>query len=327
MKKIFLIIFSLIAIVVLTIIIGIREKESKNEKLVVAEVTHSVFYTPWYVSIENGYFKDENIDIEVVLTPGADKVGTAVLSKDVNIGFSGPEATVYIYNNSKEKLLTFASLTKRDGQFIVGDCKLKDNFTLNDLKGKKILAGRNGGMPLLMFKYALYENGINESDVNIDTSIEFSALSGAYISGQGDFVNLFEPNALNIEKQGYGCPLTSLGNLSGIVPYTAFYAREEFINNNKDLIQRFNNALNKGIKFTKENDSETIAKTIINQFPDTSLKDLIILVDRYKNADSWYDNTYVNSKDYNKLIDILYYGKFIDNKLDSNILITNEFNK
>lgn len=144
MKKIFLTIFSLIAIIVLTIIIGIREKESKNKKLVVAEVTHSVFYTPWYVSIENGYFKDENIDIEVVLTPGADKVGTAVLSKDVNIGFSGPEATVYIYNNSKEKLLTFASLTKRDGQFIVGDCKLKDNFTLNDLKGKKILAGRNG---------------------------------------------------------------------------------------------------------------------------------------------------------------------------------------
>lgn len=178
-----------------------------------------------------------------------------------------------------------------------------------------------------MFKYALHENGINESDINIDTSIEFSALTGSYISGQGDFVNLFEPNALNIEKQGYGCPLTSLGNLSGIVPYTAFYAREEFINNNKDLIQRFNNALNKGIKFTKENDSETIAKAIINQFPDTSLKDLAILIDRYKNADSWYDNTYVNSKDYDKLIDILYYGKFINNKLDSNILITNEFNK
>ena len=70
MKKIFLTIFSLIAIIVLTVIIGIREKESKNKKLVVAEVTHSVFYTPWYVSIENGYFKDENIDIEVVLTPG-----------------------------------------------------------------------------------------------------------------------------------------------------------------------------------------------------------------------------------------------------------------
>ena len=226
MKKIFLTIFSLIAIIILSVIIGLREKESKNDKLVVAEVTHSVFYTPWYVAIENDYFKDENIDIEVVLTPGADKVGAAVLSNDVNIGFSGPEATIYIYNNSSEKLLTFASLTKRDGQFIVGDCKLKDNFTLNDLKGKKILAGRSGGMPLLMFKYALHENDINESDLIIDTSVEFSGLTGAYIGGQGDFVNLFEPNALNIEKQGYGCPLTSLGNLSGIVPYTAFYARE-----------------------------------------------------------------------------------------------------
>lgn len=327
MKKIFLTIFSLIAIIILSIIIGIREKDSRNDKLVVSEVTHSVFYTPWYVSIEKGYFKDNNIDLEVILTPGADKVATAVLSNDVNIGFSGPEATVYIYNNSKEKLLTFASLTKRDGQFIVGDCKLKDNFTLNDLKGKKVLAGRSGGMPLLMFQYTLKENGLNENDVIIDSSVEFSALTGAYISGQGDFVNLFEPNALNLEKQGYGCPLTSLGNLSGTVPYTAFYAKEEFINNNKDLIKRFNNALNKGIKFTKENDSETIAKAIINQFPDTSLKDLSTLVDRYKTADSWYDSTFVNNKDYDKLMDILYYGKLIENKLDSNILITNEFNK
>lgn len=326
MKKIFLTIFSLIAIIVLTVIIGIREKESKNKKLVVAEVTHSVFYTPWYVSIENGYFKDENIDIEVVLTPGADKVGTAVLSKDVNIGFSGPEATVYIYNNSKEKLLTFASLTKRDGQFIVGDCKLKDNFTLNDLKGKKILAGRNGGMPLLMFKYALHENGINESNINIDTSIEFSALTGSYISGQGDFVNLFEPNALKVEKEGSGCVLSSLGNISGTVPYTAFYAKENYIKKNKDVIKKFNEALNKGLEFVHKNDAKTIANAIKSQFSDTSIEDLITIVERYKSADSWYNTTYINKKDYNRLLDIMIYGKTIDKKVNIDDLITNEYN-
>lgn len=325
MKKIILILTTLLLILILSL--SLHKNKSQNTKVVVSEVTHSVFYAPWYAAIENGYFKDQNIDIEVLLTPGADKVATSVLSGDANIGFSGPEATVYIYNNSKQKLLTFASLTKKDGQFIVGPCDLKNKFKMSDLKGKTVLAGRSGGMPLLMFKYALKESNINENDINIDTSVEFSALTGAFISKQGEFVNLFEPNALNIEKQKYGCVLSSLGNISGTVPYTAFYAKESYINDNKDIIKKFNNALNKGLKFVKDNTSETIAKSIINQFPDISLKDLTSLVDRYKKIDSWYEKTTIIKQDYDRLIDIMLYGKTIDSKLDTTILFTNEFNE
>ena len=325
MKKIILILTTLLLILILSL--SLHKNKSQNTKVVVSEVTHSVFYAPWYAAIENGYFKDQNIDIEVLLTPGADKVATSVLSGDANIGFSGPEATVYIYNNSKQKLLTFASLTKKDGQFIVGPCDLKNKFKMSDLKGKTVLAGRSGGMPLLMFKYALKESNINENDINIDTSVEFSALTGAFISKQGEFVNLFEPNALNIENQKYGCVLSSLGNISGTVPYTAFYAKESYINDNKDIIKKFNNALNKGLKFVKDNTSETIAKSIINQFPDTSLKDLTSLVDRYKKIDSWYEKTTIIKQDYDRLIDIMLYGKTIDSKLDTTILFTNEFNE
>lgn len=325
MKKIILTLTTLIILITLSLFLN--KNKTNNSKVVVSEVTHSVFYAPWYVAIENGYFKEQKIDIEVLLTPGADKVATSVLSGDANIGFSGPEATVYIYNNSKEKLLTFASLTKKDGQFIVGPCDLKNKFKMTDLKGKITLAGRSGGMPLLMFKYALKESNINENDLTINTSIEFSALTGAYISKQGDFVNLFEPNALSIEKQQYGCVLSSLGNITGTVPYTAFYAKEEYINNNKDIIRKFNKALNKGIIFVKENTSSTIAKAILNQFPDTSLKDLTNLIDRYKKIDSWYDSTKVIKSDYDRLIDIMLYGKTINNKLDTEILFTNEFNE
>ncbi len=325
MKKIILILITFMLIAILSL--SFNKNKSKNTKIVVSEVTHSVFYAPWYIAIENNYFEDENIDIEVLLTPGADKVATSVLSGDSNIGLSGPEATVYIYNNSKQKLLTFASLTKKDGQFIVGSCNLKNKFKMNDLKGKTVLAGRSGGMPLLMFKYALKESNINENDINIETSVEFSALTGAFISKQGEFVNLFEPNALNIEKQKYGCVLSSLGNISGTVPYTTFYAKESYIKENKDIIKKFNNALNKGLKFVKDNTSETIAKSIINQFPDTSLKDLTSLVDRYKKIDSWYEKSTIVKKDYDRLIDIMFYGKTIDSKLDSTILFTNEFNE
>ena len=323
MKKI--IILTLVFIVFIISLFVFKDK-NKDNKIIVSEVTHSVFYAPWYVSIENGYFKDEGLDIEVLLTPGADKVATSVISNDADIGFSGPEATVYLFNNSNEKLITFASLTKRDGQFIVGPCDLKENFKMTDLINKKILAGRNGGMPLLMFKYALKEAGIDESKISIDTSVEFAALSGAFISKQGDFVNLFEPNALNIEKQNYGCVLTSLGNISGIVPYTTFYAKEEYIDQNKDIIKKFNKALNKGLKFVQENDEIEIANSIQKQFPDLSFNDLTQIVKRYKNADSWYEKTYVNKGDYDRLLDIMMYGKTIDEKINIDLLITNEFN-
>jgi NitT/TauT family transport system substrate-binding protein len=323
MKKIIAIIISIIMVFIL---IFIFKEKNNNEKIIVSEVTHSVFYTPWYVALEKGYFNNEGLDIEVILTPGADKVASSVLSGDAKIGFSGPEATIYVFNNSKEKLVSFASLTKRDGQFIVGPCSLKDNFKMTDLINKSVLAGRSGGMPLLMFKYALKESNINEEMVNIDTSVEFAALTGAFISKQGDFVNLFEPNALKIEKEKYGCVLTSLGSISGVVPYTTFYAKEDYIKENKSLIKKFNKALNKGIKYVNDNDSITIAKTIQNQFSDFDLDDLASVIQRYKDADSWYNSTYINYDDYDKLLDIMLYGKTIDKKVDINLLITNEFN-
>ena len=322
MKKFILIVVTIF----LLFIIAFSFKKEESNKIIVSEVTHSVFYSPWYVAIENKYFESNGLDIEVMLTPGADKVASSVISGDANIGLSGPEATVYVYNNSNEKLITFSSLTKRDGQFIVGDCKYKDNFSILDLKGKKVLAGRSGGMPLLMFKYALKESNINEEDVIIDTSIDFASLTGAYLSNQGDFVNLFEPNALKIEKENKGCVLSSLGNISGTVPYTTFYAKESYIKKNKDVIKKFTDAINKGLEFVHKNDSSTIAKTIKNQFPDTSIEDLTTIVDRYKSADSWYESTYINKKDYNRLLDIMIYGKTIDKKVNIDDLITNEYN-
>ena len=179
----------------------------------------------------------------------------------------------------------------------------------------------------MMFEYALKEANIDKKEIDINTSVEFAALSGAYIGKQGDFVNLFEPNALKIEKEGYGCVLASLGNLSGVVPYTTFYSKKDYIMNNKETIYKFNTALNKGIKFVFENDSNTIAKSIIGQFPDTSLSDLATIIDRYKNADSWYSNTYIEEKDYKRLIDIMIFGGALDESIDPSILITNEFNR
>ena len=211
MKKIILILTTLLLILILSL--SLHKNKSQNTKVVVSEVTHSVFYAPWYAAIENGYFKDQNIDIEVLLTPGADKVATSVLSGDANIGFSGPEATVYIYNNSKQKLLTFASLTKKDGQFIVGPCDLKNKFKMSDLKGKTVLAGRSGGMPLLMFKYALKESNINENDIRYEISFDITLNLNSGKTFKAEEVNIAFPVENIISSGTEGKEITDLSNI------------------------------------------------------------------------------------------------------------------
>lgn len=297
MKKIFYT-FLVILLLVLCLIFFLPKKEKNDNmnSIKIAEVTHSVFYAPLYVAIEEGYFRNENIDIKLILTPGADKVSAAVLSGDVQIGFAGAESAIYVYEkNEKDYLQIFSGLTKRDGQFILGR-KDKKDFSLKDLYGKEILVGRSSGMPALNFLNALKNEGIDKNKIKINYNIDFASLSGAFIGNTGDYVNLFEPTALKLENEGYGYVLQSIGLLSGEMPYTTFYARKSYIENNKEIIKSFTKAINKGLEFVKNNDEMKIAKSIYKQFPDLSLNDLSTIVKRYKDADSFLDSSYIEEK-------------------------------
>ena len=320
MKNKILILIPLIIIVFLLILF--KNKDDQNETIKVAEVTHSAFYAPLYVAIHNGYFKDEGINVDLTMISGANNVASAVLSGDIDIGLCGPEATIYVYNGKeKDYLVSFAGLTKRDGQFIVSR-KKTNNFSFNDLKGKEVLAGRIAGMPELNFENALKNAGINKDDVIINTSVDFANLTSAFISGTGDFVNLFEPNATKLESEGLGYIVASVGEKSGEMPYTAFNARKSYIENNKETIKKFTKAIEKGLKFTKENDAKTISNIIRDEFPDISMNDLIKIVDRYKKADSWLDNSFIEEKLFNNLEDIMIDSKQINEYAPYEKLVT-----
>lgn len=307
MKKYVLSLVSLLLVILGSLYIYYNTDDNK-ETIRVSEVTHSPFYAPWYVALDNGYFKEEGLDIEVILTSGADKVSASVLSGDVEIGFCGPESTIYIYNGGmKDYLISFAGLTKKDGQFIVSR-KQYDNFDLTMLNNKEVLAGRSGGMPVINFMNALKNNNINQ--VKINTDVEFANLGSSFISGNGDFVNLFEPNATMLEKQGFGYIVGNIGTLSGNVPYTAFNTKLSYYNEHKDIIKKFNNALNKGLAYVNSHTPEEIAKIITKEFPDISLNDLILIVKHYKDNDTWYLNTSIPEEDFKNL-----QGMMIDNNL------------
>ena len=323
--------FSVVIIIVISFILILTfnvKKDKKLTKIKVAEVTHSIFYAPQYVAHSMGYFKKEGLDVDITLVPGADKVTAAVLSGDAQIGFCGAEATVYVYNGGeKDYLVNFAGLTKRDGSFIFSRKKI-NNFTLENLKGKDIIGGRKGGMPEMSLEWALKQNKIDpKKDVNIDTSIQFAAMSGAFIGGTGDFVTLFEPNALTLEKQGYGYVVASVGELAGTVPYTTYNAKKSYIAKNPKIIKAFNKAINKGLDFVHNSTDKEVAEVIQSYFPDTSMNDLIEIVKRYRKIDSWYKTTYIPENDYNNIEKIIKSAGEPYKQAPFNKLVNNKYSK
>lgn len=329
MKKI---IISLIAILLIVLIaIGVlckgdNKKDKTLKDITVAEVAHSIFYAPMYVADSLGYFEEEGLDVEIVLTSGADAVAAAVMSKDAQIGFCGSEQSIYIYNGGEaDYLVNFAGLTKRDGSFIVG--RTDKEFKVEDLKGNHIIAGREGGMPAMTLEYTLMEKGINVKDLNFDTSIAFASMSGAFIGGTGDYVALFEPTALQLEKQGFGYVVASLGELGGEVPYTTFMTRKSYLNDNKDVIEGFTKAIQKGLDYTFSHNDEEIADIILDYFPETSKQDLVETIKRYRENDSWYTTTFITEDGFKHVQEIMDNSGKLETEAPYDKLVDNTYSK
>lgn len=275
-------------------------------KVTLNEVAHSIFYAPQYAAIELGYFKDEGIDLELVTGFGADKVMTSLISGDADIGFMGSEASIYVFaENSEDYVINFSQLTQRAGNFLVAREDMPD-FKWTDLKGKKLLGGRAGGMPQMLLEYILKKNGIDpKNDLEIIQNIDFGSTAAAFSSGIGDFTAEFEPAATSLETAGTGYVVASLGVDSGYVPYTAYSARKSYIEKNPEIIQAFTNAIQKGVEYVNSHTSEEIAKVIAPQFTEADEATITKIVTRYKDQNTWKTDTIFEENSFNLLIDIL----------------------
>lgn len=261
--------------------------ESETTVIRLNEVTHSVFYAPLYAAMEKGFFAEQGITVELTNGGGADKVMTAVLAGQSDIGLAGPEACIYVYNQGKSDYpVVFGQLTKRDGSFLVG--RVKEEFSWENLRGKTIIGGRVGGVPEMTLEYVMKQHGvIPHVDATVDTSVQFNMMAGAFTGGTADYVALFEPIATELEKEGKGYVLASIGQDSGEIPYTAFFASQSYLRKNADTAQRFTNAVAKAQRWVQEADASEVAAAIQKQFPDTDLQTLTAVVQRYKDIDAW----------------------------------------
>jgi NitT/TauT family transport system substrate-binding protein len=296
-------------------------------KIKVAEVTHSIFYAPQYLADSLGFFKDEGLEVSFVNTNGADKTMAALLSKDADIGLMGPEASMYVYlNGQKDYAINFAQLTQKDGSFLVGR-EYIENFDITMLKNTEIIAGRRAGMPEMILEYILKTNGLEvgrddpNKEVYLRTDVQFAAMAGAFISGEGDYVSLFEPTASSIVNEGQGYIVASLGELSGNIPYTAYSCLKSYLNKNEDEIEKYTRAIYKAMKWVDEHTPEDIATSIQKYFTDIDYDTLVTVVDRYKRCDVWSHTPLLEESSYNKLLDIIELAGELENRVEYTKLV------
>lgn len=326
MKKHLLVSMTVILLVFCTVLSGCKKKDSNLSKVTLNEVAHSIFYAPQYVAYELGYFKDEGIDLTIDTGFGADKSMTALISGDADIGFMGPESSIYSYNEgNQDYAVNFAQLTQRAGNFLVSRTEEPD-FKWEDLKGKNVIGGRKGGMPQMIFEYVLKKHNIDPTkDLNMIQNVDFANTSGAFTGGTGDYTVEFEPSATTLEEQNAGYVIASLGLESGYVPYTAYCAKKSYIAANPEIIQNFTNAIAKGQDYVINHTPEEIAKVIKPQFPETDMDTLTKIIKRYADQDTYKENPVFKEESFNLLQDILEEAGELTNRVDYNVLIDNSF--
>lgn len=330
MKRTIMYIFIASIIVALVFSVGLlKEKDNSDSNLKTIqlnEVTRSVFYAPQYVAIENGYFEEQGLKLEITTGQGADKVMTAILAGQSDIGLCGPEAAIYVYNEGKEDYVeVFAQLTQKDGSLLVSKEKT-DNFKWTDLIGKTIIPGRKGGVPYMTFEYVLKKNGINpQTDVNLDDSIKFDLMAGAFAGGNAEYVTLFEPTASMTEAEGKGYVVASVGEASGEVPYTAYCAKKSYIEKNSETIEKFTRAIYKGQKWVKSHTSREIAEAIQSFFPSTSVESIEKSVQSYKDIDAWNETPVLKEESFDKLQLIMTEAGELTQKAPYNKIINNTY--
>lgn len=306
---------------------GTSQKAESDLTIVrLCEVVHSIFYAPQYVAISQGLFEEQGLKIELTTAQGSDKVMTALLSDNADIGLAGSEASIYVYQQGQEDyVVDFCQLTQRDGSFLVGR-EAESDFKWENLKGKTIIGGRPGGMPEMVLEYVLKQHGLTPGeDVNIITNLQFTATAGAFSGGTGDYVALFEPTATLLENQGIGRVVASLGTASGEVPYTVYMARKSYLENNPEVVQKFSNAIYKAQLWVATHTSKETAQAIAPFFPDTELKDLAKVVERYKTQNTWRVNTIMDEASFNNMQDIIQSAGELEERVEPSSLINTDF--
>lgn len=301
-----------------------------NSKLRVNEVTHSIFYAPFYAAINLGYFEDEGIEIDLVNGGGSDQSMTALISNSADVALLGPETAVYVVNEGASNTpVIFGQLTKRDGSLLIGRNPEPD-FKWSDLVGKEIIGGRRGGSPAMALQYAIEKVnnlpiGTGPDKVNINLDVAFNLVVGAFEAGTGDYCTMFEPTASEYVAAGKGYVVASVGEECGEVPFTCFMAMRSYINKNEGQIEAFLRAVMKGYNYLMNATDDEIYEALAPSFSTSTRSSIVTSVQTYKRIDAWMSSPAMEESAYNRLIAIMTNAGELDKNVDFSKVVDNSY--
>ena len=321
----------LLAFIVATCSFGLVGCKKKDDNVIrLNEVTHSIFYAPLYVAINEGYFEEEGLKIELTNGGGSNNSMTALLSGEADVALLGPETGVYVLQGgTTNQPKIFGQLTKRDGSFLVSKTDT-NNFNWNDTIGKTIIGGRKGGMPAMTLQYVIekvagLEIGTGENQVNLRTDVEFNLTASVYDSTDAQYCTLFEPNASDLEKQNKGHIVASVGQESGEIPYTCFMANESYLEKNPEKIKAFLRAIIKGYRFLTTATVDQIADALEPSFSTSSRESIITSINSYVASDAWMSTPVMQKKSFDYMQDIMINAGELQTKVNFDDLVDNSF--
>lgn len=310
-----------------SVLAGCSGAKDGNTKVRIGEVTRSIFYAPQYVAIGKGFFEAEGLSIELTTTPGGDKTMTALLSNGIDVALVGSETSIYVHQQgSTDPVINFAQVTQTDGTFLVSRNKIEGEFDWNSIKGKTFLGQRKGGMPQMAGEFTLKKNGIDpHKDLTLIQNIDFANIASAFASGTGEYVQLFEPQATVFEKEGKGYVVASFGVESGKLPYTVFMTKQSYIDKNKDVVQKFTNAVYKAQQWVQTASLDEIADAIAPYFENTDKETIKNVVNRYREQGSFATDGIVDEAEWNNLQDVMEEAGELKQRVDHKVLVNTSF--
>ena len=273
------------------------------------EVVRSMLYVPAYVAITKGYFAEQGIEPILATGQGGDKSMAALLSNGADIALIGPETAIYVLiGDSPMKVRIFCGLTSTDGFMLLGRQKV-EKFDWSMLKGKEVLGFRPGSTPILFFEAAMRQNGVDpQKDVKLINNVAIPARVGSWLSGQNQYGIFIEPDAAQLELDGKGYFMASIGETVGPADYTAFMATDKYIRENPEIIQGWTNAIAKAMKWTQTANSAEIVDSIKEFFPGVNPQALAAASDRYRRLKIWKSTPAIEPGPVEKFQDILVQG-------------------
>lgn len=279
----------------------------KDDKTIrINEVTHSIFYAPLYVAINNGYFEDNGYTIELTNGGGSDKSMAALLNGSADVALMGPETVVYVADQGKKDVpQIFGQLTKRDGSFLVGRTAEPNFDWATSLQGKHVIAGRKGGSPAMSLQYAIEKNGLSiTDDLNFDLSIAFNLTTSAFEGGTGDYCTMFEPTASEFVKKGYSI-VASVGEEAGEIPFTCFMATPSYMENNPAKIEMFLKCIIKAYNFIMTAPINDVVNALKPSFEGSTDESIKASIESYKRIDAWCSSPVMTSDSFDRLKQML----------------------